>query len=189
MKLQLIFIQLVLLISFGTSQVPKLSSVTAPYGIGVRLSCLTPSSIKISIKCYSAEEFKDGSIYLLLSADSGATPERIVLWTGNSSSDTFQRSFVHNFNSKGRKSAIKAVFCFYDRGAPLKTFVEEPYFILHLPDTLLTDRNSYAGLEDAEIRYDLEKGGYEKLTDEQLRVVNPPLWRKLIKSRGGGDRN
>ena len=168
------------------------SPPTPPWGISAKFLSLDSSRIKIMLDCYSIDRFSKGIVYLLISADSGATPDSIVLWNGSwngdTSKETFQKSFSHSFTSlKSKKSLIVAIFRFKAPRSTELWSVDSRSFLLHLADTILVDQ-SYDDLEDAEIIYDLKKGGYEGLSDEQLRKVNHELWKRIIRRHGGGER-
>lgn len=62
--------------------------------------------------------------------------------------------------------------------------VSSEYFLLHLADTILVDQLSFGGLERMEIVHELNKRGYDKLSENELRKVDHELWRRLKKSKG-----
>ena len=196
------FLFLTLMVSFFFVPLGLKSTIpTLPQGVIVSFSP-GRASVTLSLRCYSAQKFTAGSIYILVSSDSGATPDSIVLWTGKSDSELFVRSFSHTFPSHdGKKSAVKAVFqclvtgettAYFDKNhvlngrkfASFQSVVEEQWFLLNRLDTVLVDMSSYGDLEYEEVYYELKKGGYENLPDNQLRLLNHELWRRFHKVHG-----
>ena len=158
-------------------------------GIQANYSALDPKSVRVEIKCYSLERFAQGLVYMLVSADSGSPADSLVLWTGQWNGDpnkeTFNGTFSHSFTSqKSVKSFVKVGFRCLFAGETKQRGAQEQSFLWHLADTIITYSNSFDGLEDEEIRYEMHKGGYDTLTDKQFRKANGRLWKRYMRRHG-----
>jgi hypothetical protein len=156
--------------------------VSLPYGVIVKMDTahIDGSSLNITLRVYSADSFFNGNVYVLAVTDSGAAPDSISLWTGNSDSIPFYRFFNYNMQLMvGKKAYFKAVFqCQFRQGGRLEAVTEE-YFLWRLPDVVLIHRSSYNGLVDEELNYELKKSGCFGLPMDSLQHRNRDLYKKV----------
>jgi hypothetical protein len=157
------------------------TQAAGPIGVIIKFDTthINGSSLNISFTVYAVEKFYNGAVYILTASDTGVTPDSIPIWTGNSDSDTFYRSFNYTIHlAVGKMASFGAGFqCHFRQHSPLEV-TKDQYYLWRLPDVVLMARwGDY--LDTEELRYELEKVGYRGLPGDSLKTKHPELYEKL----------
>lgn len=147
---------------------------------------LRMSNVVFTIQCIAEQKFTDGSIICTSSKYGNKKIDTLSLWTGSSDSTNFDRTYHYILQlPNGKRGHVTAVFRGQTEGNSVSSSLE--LYACRVVDTLLVDNGSYAALDRPEVDYLIRKKGYEQKSEDEIKALDPDLWKKMqkLKAQGG----
>ena len=177
-----------LLVMLMCSQVSAQPSddLIGPLEASVFASLMPPNSVVFTVKCLGHNKFTDGTLSLRINIFRGQHVDTVLLWSGNSDTDSFDRTFNYIFPlAQGKKAYVAAKFSAKVTVVNRIFTLNRDLSIYNLPDTLLQTEGEYNWLDWKEIDYLIKKKGYERMSEDEIRVVDPKFWKRIMEVKHG----
>lgn len=176
-------IWMVLMHSESISQVP--GCVTGPFEVCLSAGRVGTNAVQLSVRCIGHSRFEGGVLRLGVNVLRNQYTDSVILWSGKPASDSFDRTFNYTLPlAEGKKAHAAATF--EGRVFVLNEVItiKRDLFIYSLPDTLL-QADDYAWLDWVEAAYLMKKNGFEGKSENEIRVIDPKLWKRIMHLRHG----
>jgi hypothetical protein len=133
-----------------------------------------------SVRCTADRKLTEGLLRIITAAHGSKTIDTLTFWKGESGADTLDKTGHYSMPFEvGSKFHIEVIFTAHVAGGSGKTTLTRNLYVYRLSDTLLTGEQSYAALDKAEVDHLVKKKGYEGKTDEEIKALDPELWKKM----------
>jgi hypothetical protein len=133
-----------------------------------------------SVRCTADRKLTEGLLKIITNAHGSKTIDTLAFWKGESEADTLDKTGHYSMPFEvGHKFHVEVIFTAQVAGGSGKTTLTRNLYAYRLADTLLTGEDSYKALDLAEVDHLIKKKGYEGKTEEEIKTLDPALYKKM----------
>jgi len=175
------FVLLLLIVLIHSPSISQVSGkAKGPLQVYLSAARVQSNTVLITVRFLGHSKVTDGALILEVSRFRSQGVDTVRLWSGNSDSDRFDLTFSYPLDLPvGKKAYVACTYQGKVTGMKEICTGSRGLSIYNLSDTLLQAYGSYEWLDWTEIDYLIKKKGYEQMSEDEIRAIDPKFWKRI----------
>ena len=159
---------------------------TGPLRVFLSATRRGTDSMQVHIRCLGNTKFTAGALNIGVHIFPNRRVDSTRLWSGKSDTGNLDRTFNYTIKlAEGKKCWIVTTFEGRVKGIDGMYAAMADLAAYQFPDTLLQADGEYSRLDWAEIDYLIQKKGYGQKTEDEIGVIDPKFWERIMQVKHG----